>query len=125
MSDTNRTVVFNRGKMTYTLRPGPDGLARTLGPGQTIEALDEQEAKDLLDYFDIVDASSMLPATKDPEADRLRNRIRELTNENADLRRRLGELMAKTPAPATESEPQPEMAEEEHKPHRKAWRKKE
>jgi len=95
----SRIVVLNQGQMTYTMRPGPNGEPRILEPGSSIETLDDQEAKDLLDYHTIVDAAKVMPAAV-AESKKLQARIKELTEENAELRKQLG-----ASAPVASNEP--------------------
>jgi hypothetical protein len=69
-------VVFNRGQRVYYTSKG------SLHPGKSHE-LPAKEAKDLLDYHDIVDFAKVAPEES--------NRIADLKAENAKLKKELEE----------------------------------
>lgn len=77
--------VINRGKRSYTLRPGVDGAKRLLEPGKSIECLDDKEFKLLVGYHDIADVDAIAPQmTKRTEA--LKKQLADVEAENAKLR---------------------------------------
>ncbi len=99
MSDaTEKVMILNRGPRSYHLLDGT-----ILGPGLSAE-VSEAEAKGLLDYKDLVDASKIV---KSPSTDALRK-------ENAELRRQLE--AAKRGEGAPEDEPEPTHTLEKEPP---------
>lgn len=91
--DLNDAVEVN-GKLVRRM-PLKDGtwnseekvVKRRLKPGESIEALDEKEAKHLLGYKEIVDAEKAIPQVTD--------KIAALTKERDDLAEQVRGLVAK------------------------------
>lgn len=83
-------VIINRGQRAYKLADGPNGLKRTLEPGGSLEVT-AAEAKTLLGYRDIVDASKAVPQTA--------QEIERLQAENERLKSERKSLQESAPAP--------------------------
>jgi len=86
-------VLVNRGARTWDLRPGKDkegkDVKRQLKPGESIEALDEQEAAHLLGYHrEIVDAEKAMPVVAD-KMKALHEQVATLTEKLAEANARL------------------------------------
>lgn len=83
MSDTK--VLINTGTRTWDLKAGPDGKKRQVLPGQSIQTLDDDEAKALLNHFrDWKDAANVVPANATRIAS-MQAEIDRLTAENSKL----------------------------------------
>jgi hypothetical protein len=97
VADKKNIVIQNKGTRTYHLCPqivtGPDGekqIKRTLLPGGSIETLDDAEAKDLLGYSDLMDASKAAPVLAD-RISALEKERDALKEEVEDLKMQLGD----------------------------------
>lgn len=85
---TGRRLLFNKSSMAYKLVPAKEGeKPRIFQVGTAIEPLNDKEEKDLLDYFGIVYADTIMPASTD-KADLVvaQKRVAELTEENEKLK---------------------------------------
>lgn len=104
-------VLLNKGSRTYDLKPGKDekgnAVKRRLPPGQSIETLDDEEAKQLLDNHDIVDADKVVPQHAE-KVEALEARVTELEASNAALVERLAKYEPET---TTENEGDDESEE--------------
>jgi hypothetical protein len=89
-------VIINRGQRAYSLTDGPNGLKRTLEPGASLE-VSAEEAKRMLQYNDIVDASDAVPQNA--------QEIERLKKENARLVAEQEKLRETAPAPKTVEKP--------------------
>ncbi len=84
MPSTN-IVVINTGTRTWDLKAGPKGEKRSVLPGHSIETLDDEEAKALLNHFrDFKDAAKVVPANAD-KIKSMQSEIDRLTAENSKL----------------------------------------
>lgn len=107
MSDAKKSVI-NRGQRIYNLRPHKDGTARELGPGKTIECIDEAEFKLLSGYKDVADVDKLAPQLAQREA-KLREELAKVQKENAKL---VAEAERNAPVAPVEEKPEPAPAPE-------------
>lgn len=84
-------VLINTGTRTWDLKAGPKGEKRQVLPGQSIETLDDDEAKALLNHFrDWKDAAKVVPANAktiaamQAEIDRLEAANAKLSGDKGD-----------------------------------------
>lgn len=108
--------VINRGKRIIRLKAGPDGVARVLHPGKSIECLDDAEFALLTRYMDIADAAKILPQFA-AKQEHLERELAKVKAENERLKKQ----SEATPAPepvALAPEPE-EPKHKEEKPKRK------
>lgn len=107
MSDS-KIVVINKGQRRFDLARGPKGEKRSLLPGGSIETLNDQEAKRLLGFHEIVDAAKAVPAAAARQLE-LEQQLARAKAENARLKHQHEAVPApKEDAPAKKPEPKPE-----------------
>ncbi len=104
-------TVINRGVRIYHLKAGSDGKPRTLGPGKSIECLDEEEFKRLSGYRDLADADKIMPHNA-AKIDALEIQLQKLKDENERLKTAHKEQVeAAKPEPEVVAEEEPEHKE--------------
>jgi hypothetical protein len=89
-----RRLLFNKTGMAYILKPAPGSKERrTFKTQSAIEPLDEAEEKFLLDYKGVVYADTIMQDA--PKVAELQKELKQLRDENAELRDQLkGSLAA-------------------------------
>jgi hypothetical protein len=110
-------TVINRGVRIYHLKVGSDGKPRTLGPGKSIECLDEAEFKALSGYRDIADADKIMPHNA-AKIDALEMQLQKLKDENERLTKAHDEQVS------AKKEVEPEPVVEEQKESKPVAKKK-
>jgi hypothetical protein len=117
-------VIINKGQRTYHLSDGPNKEKRALEPGASIE-VSAEEAKPLLAYDDIVDASEVVPQNTQ-EIERLRAENARLKAEQETLKGSTKQVLDDVPHHKKEPKPQDHHRDHAHagKAHKPEGKKK-